>query len=177
LYVVTKGCYSDYHIVGIFSTRESAQACTSSESDEFSSQIEEWELDTLAGAKLQTLYKVDINLKTGEPTQRNGVTYGRETIECICLNGTPIDSYNGTKFWVDNWGMIRDETKHWNEPGAYNDSKEWYNGRIIGVSIHGYDAALKNATEYRQQVLREHALGMEHPDDALRKPWIWPDGR
>jgi hypothetical protein len=46
-YLVTSGDYSDYRIVGVFSTREAAEACIDRQAEYGSdnNDIEEWDLD------------------------------------------------------------------------------------------------------------------------------------
>lgn len=67
VYVVTEGCYSDYRICGVFSTRDKAQKWISDV--EPYGEIEEWELDDKSGEFLATAYLSRIDLETGELTR------------------------------------------------------------------------------------------------------------
>lgn len=49
MYIVTKGSYSDYHIVGLFSDRKEADMyCTARGDDYNPSRVEEYEVDSIA---------------------------------------------------------------------------------------------------------------------------------
>lgn len=54
VYVVTDGDYSDYHIVGVFSTKEAAEASRGGD-------VEEWQLDAIPPRSANlAVYKVDM---------------------------------------------------------------------------------------------------------------------
>ena len=46
VYIVTSGCYSDYSIDAVFSTREAAEAYIGTKTNR---DIEEWQVDTEEG--------------------------------------------------------------------------------------------------------------------------------
>lgn len=61
VYIVTNGCYSDYHIVGVFATEELAKECATATTTKYDdSEIEEWELNT-AAQKLDLYMVVMVN--------------------------------------------------------------------------------------------------------------------
>jgi hypothetical protein len=62
VYVVTVGEYSSYQIVGVFSTRESAE--------KIQADVEEWELDALADHEWGMNWYVDVMLSDGLVRQR-----------------------------------------------------------------------------------------------------------
>lgn len=68
VYVVTEGCYSNYHIAAIFSSRWKADAylaeVISVSNDDAS--IEEWELDEKSGYYACDSWIADITISTGE---------------------------------------------------------------------------------------------------------------
>jgi hypothetical protein len=67
LFVVTSGCYSDYHIVAIFSSREKAEEFAPAASVRGSdAAIEEFILDETGGVSLQMIYETHVDIDTGE---------------------------------------------------------------------------------------------------------------
>lgn len=57
VFVVTAGCYSDYHISRIFDTREAAELyCAVTKWDD-DPEIEEWDLDDTVETDIEVVYK------------------------------------------------------------------------------------------------------------------------
>lgn len=66
VFVVTHGEYSDYCIVGVFSTKDkAAEACPAAAAEIGSARIEEWGLDTADEALLQQVFQAKITIDTG----------------------------------------------------------------------------------------------------------------
>lgn len=85
VFVVTSGCYSDYRIVGIFSTRDLAEAFLKEASRERYSDYNDIDVVTLDSKKppeLRPLFRCDINILTGEITN-----CGREMIDADDCHG------------------------------------------------------------------------------------------
>lgn len=66
VFVVTQGCYSDYHIEAIFSKFDYAKAFKDNLPHSSDASIEEWDLDEKAGFTERVLYNCSMNKKTGE---------------------------------------------------------------------------------------------------------------
>lgn len=92
IYVVTSGCYSDYGMNGMFSTKEKAEKFIKDNKTTFydKGQIEEWILDEQQDHELRTVWSCCIDLRTGNITD--------EWVgESMCEDGyTHIDSYSPT---------------------------------------------------------------------------------
>lgn len=58
IYAVSSGSYSDYHICGVFSTKEKAEAFMAAVEDSDYNEIEEYELDPSAAELLRRGYSV-----------------------------------------------------------------------------------------------------------------------
>lgn len=63
VFVVTQGCYSDYHIEAIFSKFDYAKAFKDSLPHSRDVDIEEWDLDEKAGFTERVLYNCSMNKK------------------------------------------------------------------------------------------------------------------
>lgn len=66
IYLVTDGEYSDYRVMGAFSTPEKAQAYVDANGGEFEAMV----LDEQEGAAPRPWFRSSIDLKTGEITHR-----------------------------------------------------------------------------------------------------------
>lgn len=67
VYVAFQGEYSDRGCLGVFSTREAAEAIGVGAPDAF--DVQEFELDELVGASYGPTWTASIDLRTGEVTQ------------------------------------------------------------------------------------------------------------
>jgi hypothetical protein len=67
IYVVTAGAYSDYHIAGVFSSKEkAAKFCPLATDDGREARIEEYELDKPDESNVpQVVFTAYVNLQTG----------------------------------------------------------------------------------------------------------------
>lgn len=131
LWIVTEGCYSDYHIVAIFETEEEAKTFTNgAEAENLSDvSIESWTTGKPEGDSFQRVYRVEINYKTGE--------FDRD------------------------WSTPRWEQKprDYSEFYCYGDSK--YRGpHGYAMSVISQEHANKLAVEGRQAWLAERAEGL-----------------
>lgn len=90
VYVVTEGEYSDYHICGVFSTQEKADAYVAAATTTHSQpRIETFELDTLIPPKSGRVYYAVIN-------NADGSIYRQfEYVEII---------EDGRRSWTEEWG-------------------------------------------------------------------------
>jgi hypothetical protein len=89
VYVVTAGCYSDYRIEGVFSTREGADRFAAEFGDD-ANPIEEFEVDGRAAESRQTIYwvRVDLDGSAGGDRATHEVTTARYTKVDQCGWGT-----------------------------------------------------------------------------------------
>lgn len=71
IYVVTKGCYSDYSIVGLFSSYAYAKDYIINNTDNYSefNDIEEWELDYRKGVHLKNAWHFSVREETNTITE------------------------------------------------------------------------------------------------------------
>lgn len=86
VYVLTEGSYSDYHIVGIFSTLAGAEKVRSGSTDT-SVQVEEWTIDADTELEWGTVWHADIRLGDGLARQRyeeQRFRHPAETVVQIC---------------------------------------------------------------------------------------------
>ena len=109
IYIVTSGCYSDYSIVAVFSSREKAQAYIDAASaaakkstddsyvyvrggNDFN-DIEEWILDGGTSAKIHTLYHCSIFLDDGSCIEKEKIEtreFGTPKSESYVASQVPI---------------------------------------------------------------------------------------
>jgi hypothetical protein len=80
VYVVTKGKFSDYRIVAVFSTREGAENMRAGPCDP-NVEVQEWELDALAKHEWGMNWYADIRLGDGLVRQRYEVEGFRHPTE------------------------------------------------------------------------------------------------
>jgi hypothetical protein len=133
VYIVTKGSYSDYSLVGVYSSKELAQA----DSDAYtgSNGVSEWELDTINPMVKQGFkyYRVqmqgngDSSAYLEDPPERS--REDRREFEYK-------DYKTGEREWLDEWELFcwakdgRHAAKIANERrGAMIASGEWYSER------------------------------------------------
>ena len=96
IYVVTEGCYSDYSICGVYSTKEKAEHAKVVWLD---SDIEEYELDDLESKSNMFFYEVqmDVNGNTRK------VSKTRPTIDAWWpCGGMQGDGFCSFFMWADN---------------------------------------------------------------------------
>jgi len=87
IYVVTDGEYSDYHIVGVYSTRELAERCQSAT---LADNIEEYELDAVGYSLYDAGYRRYHVTFEGEQTYVEQSKMDELAGQCIILfKGTP----------------------------------------------------------------------------------------
>lgn len=97
VYVVTQGSYSDYHIVGIYSTREVAEAAAGAETSyRGKPQIEEFDLDPFAEQLHQGLrrFKVAMDREGKSVVARITVSPNDEALDDLDTDGE-VDRVDG----------------------------------------------------------------------------------
>jgi len=65
VFIVTSGCYSDYQIEAIFSTREKADAYINAKGTDDDWEVNEWDVDAESTECHDAIYDVSINMKSG----------------------------------------------------------------------------------------------------------------
>lgn len=142
VYVVTSGEYSDYRIVGIYSTEDKAQRVMDADRgdidlyDEY--RIEEWDIDEIDHSEYV--------LKTGY--------YARIKTE----NGDIYDSGQFERYVKPNARI----------GSSWDDIPDWsykYNHTQTAVSYISSEHAVKLAVEYRQTWLRKTRIETEPSKD------------
>ena len=152
IYIVTAGEYSDYHIVGVFSTKRRANEFIGDAPRaangvyENNYIIQECAVDTLPNLMWRMCYRVNIDC-AGNIIPLNT----SETIEEV--SPLDIEDLKGTV------SIIRDYSGLYDYSRPYNRSrpKEYPVKGFYGVSYESKEHALKLAVECRQKWLRKNA--------------------
>ena len=125
------GSYSDYQILGVFTSREKAlefcPALESSLADDKKPELEEWDADPVRPEEfIQEAWRVYLNLSDGSLNMESN----------------------------DPETRIRDYSYSAVCPTVYSNNDQL----VLGASVVSRDHALKLAVERRQEYLREKAL-------------------
>ena len=100
IWIVTQGCYSDYHIVGAFTSHSLAKIIAS----KIGGEAEEWDLDHHEQNQIadKNLYRVLINKKTGKLRRRISLSqvynYDRKLTSCHDAQDEP--TYLDIQCWA-----------------------------------------------------------------------------
>jgi hypothetical protein len=112
IFIVTSGCYSDYSIYGVFSTRKKAQELIDrvrsfKDEDGYSllywaadADIEEWPLDELLSHTRQTYWSCGIRMDNGAIVESHGnprQTFERPFRSEVTQHAVSIPAYGGEK--------------------------------------------------------------------------------
>jgi hypothetical protein len=152
VYLVTQGSYSDYHVIGVFSTREAAEACKAWEDHGNSydhAEIETFELDHFdtGGLVPGHVWRCTIELESGTITDEQDED---EHVKPGERSGTP---------WFENRRVRRQLPDHV-QPVFESEPRYWVFDEIPQVTVHSYvsaEHARKLAAEARQAWLRDRA--------------------
>lgn len=138
VFVVTNGQYSNYRIVGVFSSRDKAsELCPAAAGEETSAVIEEWELDQLdEKGFLQAVYWTEIGAKTGTIDSESTGIYSPPA-----------------EFKPHRWSEVR----------LYK--LEGYPDKIYAHSVVSQEHARKLAIEAHQKYIRGEAFESEEPEE------------
>lgn len=138
VYVVTSGSYSDYGIVGIFSTKEKAEEFMGGRPDKFNG-INEYDVDSLPPKKWVTKYRYFLRLNGERHEGSVDSTIEEEEDQ-------PVEVSVGER----GYGETEKPTIY---DGSYRPSGwNWFNG----FSYVSLEHAKKLAVEQRQKALVEH---------------------
>ena len=105
VFIVTSGCYSDYQIEAIFSTREKADAYINAKGTDYDWEISEYIVDSESVDKVNAMYEVYIDINSGEVAisgrreQSTGwdFSYYAERRDCILYEGG-----KGVRMWIES---------------------------------------------------------------------------
>lgn len=128
IFIVTEGAYSDYHIVGVFSSREKAEECSPAAVAGIAHcWIEEWELDAMPDeGYMQQLFTTTLDVA-------GNIIY---------------ESGSNTEL----------KPRDWSESYVWPKDSPLYAGQVRGDSVISQEHARKIAAEARQAFLREQLL-------------------
>ena len=146
VYVVTNGCYSDYHIVRVFSTKELALEFTGSilEQSTYDYSIEEWALDLEDGMVVRPRWTGNMYLIPFAPPYQKGKVFQAGEIDDI------HQSYEIASKHLRNTGIKFEYCPK--EEGRFSHPEKY---RIWVTSYVSKEHCEKLLIEGRQQWLRD----------------------
>lgn len=91
VFIVTAGCYSDYHIEAVFSTREKAESYINANGTDDDWEVNEWDVDVESTECHDAIYDVSVDITKGDISvdsrSERGDGFYEKHKDCFQYNG------------------------------------------------------------------------------------------
>ena len=110
VFIVTSGCYSDYLIEAVFSTRENAEAYINAKGTDYDWDVSEWDIDAESTECTAAIYDISINNTNGNITvnerseQGHGWNYEFDVKRKDCFL---YDGSHSIRMWLESDSLER----------------------------------------------------------------------
>ena len=106
VFIVTSGCYSDYQIEAVFSTREKAEAYINAKGTDNDWEVNECDVDAESTECTDAIYDVSVNITKGDISvdsrSERGYNFYAECKDCFQYNGM-----HSVRMWLSSDSLER----------------------------------------------------------------------